>query len=187
MGPYYITALVNLLGGISRVYGAAHTSFETRLITAPPHAGEIIHVHTPTHIEALLHFERGITGSLLTSFDMYQTRQTNIEIYGTEGTLTVPDPNGFGGTVTFCGTDRKAREYPLAFDYADNFRCLGLDDMAAAIEQGRPGRTTYRQTFHVLEAMSGILLSAKSGEPYTMTSRFVREAPMDPALPHGFL
>ena len=81
MGPYYITALVNLLGGINRVYGYGSASYPTRLITAEPHKGEIIEVNTPTHIESFLHFDSGVVVSLLTSFDIYSTKQTNIEIY----------------------------------------------------------------------------------------------------------
>lgn len=188
MGPYYITTMVNLLGGIRSVVGYAHTSYPTRLITAEPHAGEIIHVNTPTHIEALLHLESGISVSLLTSFDVYQSRQFCIEIYGTKGTLYVPDPNMFDGPVQFFnGETKQLEEYPLEFDYSENSRCLGLDDLAKAIETGRPGRTTSRQTFHVLEAMTGILQSAETGLPYTMTSTFRREAPMDPSLEHGVL
>ncbi len=188
MGPYYITCMINLLGGIRSVYGYAKTSYPERLITAKPHVGEIIKVNVPTHIEAILNFESGVSVSLLTSFDVYNTRQTNIELYGTKGTLYVPDPNCFGGTINFFNGEKGAmEEYPLTFDYAENSRCLGLDDMCAAIEQGRKGRTTYKQTFHVLEAMCGIIESAKTGEVYEMTTKFEREAPMDPALPHGRL
>lgn len=201
MGPYYLTALINLLGGIKKVYGYAKTSYPTRLITAEPHVGEIITVNTPTHIESMVTFDSGATVSLLTSFDIYNTRQTNIEIYGTKGTLYVPDPNGFGGNavlkngevgemcaITFYnGETGKEENYPVEFDYADNSRCLGLDDIAVAIETGRPGRTTYKQTFHVLEAMCGILISAEKGDSYTMTTHFEKEAPMDPTLPHGKL
>lgn len=201
MGPYYLTALINLLGGISQVYGYAQTSYPERLITSAPHYGEIIKVTTPTHIESILTFDSGVHVSLLTSFDIYDSRQTNIEIYGTKGTLYVPDPNHFGGNVMvkdgdagekgavqfFDGENNKMVDYPLEFDYDTDFRCLGLDDIAVAIETGRPGRTTFRQTFHVLEAMTGILQSAKTGMPYVMTSHFEREAPMDPALPHGKL
>ena len=188
MGPYYLTAMINLLGGIKRVYGCAHTGYATRLITAEPHTGEIIKVNTPTHIEALLTLDRGINVSLFTSFDVYQSKQTNIEIYGTKGTLYVPDPNTFGGSITFYNGETKTlEEIPLAFDYPENSRCLGLADMAKAIETGRPGRTTVRQTFHVLEAMSGILESARTGLPYEMTSHYEREAPMDPTLPKGVL
>ncbi len=188
MGPYYLTAMINLLGGIKKVYGTARISYPERLITSQPHNGEIIKVTTPTHIEGLLSLDSGISVSIITSFDMYGTRQTNIEIYGTKGTLYVPDPNCFGGAVIFKdGETGKEKEYPLAFDYAENSRLLGLDDMAVAIETGRSGRTTFRQTFHVLEAMCGILESAKTGLPYVMTSHFEREAPMDPTLPHGRL
>ena len=188
MGPYYITAMINLLGGVRRVRGYAYTTFKERLITAEPHVGEIIKVNTPTHIEAFLELERGITVSLLTSFDIYKSEQTNIEIYGTKGTLIVPDPNTFGGVIKF-GNDRKKpwEELPLQFGYEENSRCLGLADMAKALESGRLGRTTYRQTFHVLEIMDGILKSAKEDAPYTLKSRFEREAPMDPALPEGIL
>lgn len=188
MGPYYITALINLLGGIKSVYGYAKTSYPTRLITAKPHEGEIIKVNTPTHIESFLTFDSGAVVSLLTSFDVYNTKQTNIEIYGTKGTLYVPDPNCFDGTVTFFnGETRQTEEYPLSFDYSENSRCLGLADMAKALESGRPSRTASKQTFHVLEAMASIMKSAEIGAPVALTSHFEREAPMDPSLPHGEL
>ena len=77
--------------------------------------------------------------------------------------------------------------YEMTFDYPENSRCLGLADLAKALETGRRGRTTSRQTFHVLEAMAGIMQSAETGKPYQMTSVFEREAPMDPTLPHGVL
>ena len=169
MGPYYLTAMINLLGGIKEVYAYTNTAHATRLITAEPHVGEIIQVNTPTHYEAFVTLESGLRVSLLTSFDIYKSKQPKIEIYGTKGTLL------------------EWIELPLEFDYAENSRCLGLDDLAKALESGRRGRTTSRQTFHVLEAMCGIMKSAETGKPYTMTSRFEREAPMDPTLPHGVL
>ena len=188
MGPYYITALINLLGGIKSVYGYHRTAYQTRLITAKPHEGEIIQVNTPTHIESFLTFDSGVVVSMLTSFDVYNTKQTNIEIYGTKGTLYVPDPNCFDGKITFYnGETRQTEEYPLAFDYSKNSRCLGLADMAKSIETGNPSRTTCKQTFHVLEAMASIMKSAELQAPVALTSHFEREAPMDPTLPHGVL
>lgn len=188
MGPYYITALINLLGGIKSVYGYHRTAYQTRLITAKPHEGEIIQVNTPTHIESFLTFDSGAVVSLLTSFDVYNTKQTNIEIYGTKGTLYVPDPNCFDGKITFYnGETRQTEEYPLAFDYGKNSRCLGLADMAKSIETGNPSRTTCKQTFHVLETMASIMKSAELQAPVELTSHFEREAPMDPTLPHGVL
>ncbi len=188
MGPYYITAMINLLGGVKQVFGRCATAYPTRLITAEPHVGEIITVNTPTHYESILTLESGVNVSLLTSFDMYKTNQSKIEIYGTKGTLFVPDPNCFGGKVEFFdGEANEMKEYPLTFGYSENSRCLGLADMAKAIETGRSGRTTSKQTFHVLETMCGIMESAKTGMPYTLVSRFEREAPMDPTLPAGVL
>ena len=125
---------------------------------------------------------------MLTSFDVYKSKQTNIEIYGTKGTLYVPDPNCFGGKVVFYnGETKEEQEFPLTFGYDQNSRTLGLADMAKAIESGRTGRTTYLQTFHVLEVMSSIMKSAEIGMPVTLTSHFEREAPMDPTLPVGIL
>ena len=188
MGPYYITALINLLGGIKSVYGYSKTAYKTRLITAKPHVGEIIEVNTPTHIESFLTFDCGAVVSLLTSFDVYNTKQTNIEIYGTKGTLYVPDPNWFGGNISFFnGETGKMEEYPLTFDYSENSRCLGLADIAKEIEGVRASRTTSKQTFHVLEVMSSVMKSAEIGEPVTLNSHFEREAPMDPSLAHGEL
>lgn len=190
MGPYYITALINLLGGIKRVYATSRTTFSERLITAKPHVGEIIKVNVPTHYETLITFESGVTISFLTTFDLYNTNQANIQLYGTKGNLYVPDPNCFGsekGMKLLDGSTGEMKELPLEFDYGVNSRCLGLDDLAAAIEQGRPPRTSYKQTYHVLEAMTGIMKSAETGMPYEMTTKFTREAPMDPTLPHGYL
>ena len=190
MGPYYITALINLLGEVKKVYGTSYTTFEERLITAKPHENEIIKVNVPTHYECLITFASGVTVSFLTSFDLYDAKQANIQLYGTKGNLYVPDPNCFGneGGMRFLNGETGAQEdIPLEFDYSKNSRCLGLADLAAAIEQGRPPRTSYLQTYHVLEVMTGIMKSAETGEAYEMTTHFKREAPMDPSLPHGRL
>lgn len=189
MGPYYITALINLLGGVSKVYATARTTFDERLITAKPHVGEIIKVNVPTHYETLITFDSGVTVSFLTTFDLYKTNQSNIILYGTKGNLWVPDPNCFGAENGMKLINEKNEEttLPLEFDYGVNSRCLGLADLAAAIESGRTPRASYLQTYHVLEVMMGILKSAETGEPYRMTTVFKRESPMDPTLPHGVL
>ena len=190
MGPYYITALINLLGGVKRVYATAKTTFAERPITAEPHVGEIIKVNVPTHYEALMTFENDVTVSFLATFDTYKVPVDNILLYGTKGNLAVPDPNCFGaqkGMRFYDGEKKEERELPLTFDYSENSRCLGLADLAAAIEQKRSPRASYLQTYHVLEVMTGILKSAESGNPYVITTAFKREAPMDPTLPHGVL
>ena len=188
MGPYYITALVNLLGEIDRVYATARKTFEERLITAKPHEGEIIKVNVPTHYETLITFRSGATVSFLASFDVYNTRQEKIQLYGTKGNLYVPDPNCFGaegGMKFYSGETNELVELPLEFDYSVNSRCLGLAELAASIEAGRTPRASYLQTYHVLEALTGIHKSAETGAPYVMTTRYQRGEPMDPTLEHG--
>ena len=189
MGPYYITALINLLGEVKSVFGKSITTFKERLITSEPHSGDMIKVEVPTHYECLMTFSSGAVVSFLTSFDLYRTNQPNIQLYGTKGNLLVPDPNCFGnqGGPKFTNDKGEETDLELCFDYSENSRCLGLNDLAAAIEQGRPPRTSYRQTYHVLEVMTGIMKSCETGIPYEMTSKFNREAPMDPTLPHGCL
>ncbi|MDR0876962.1 MAG: Gfo/Idh/MocA family oxidoreductase, partial [Treponema sp.] len=127
MGPYYLTALVNLLGPIVRVSGSAKMGNKTRNITSEPHAGKVIKVEVPTHIAGVLDFASGAVGTIITSFDIYSHTLPFIEIYGTEGTLRVPDPNTFGGPVYV----RKGRaedwsEIPLIKDYPENSRGLGI-------------------------------------------------------------
>ncbi len=190
MGPYYVTALINLLGEVKEVYGKSRISFPERPISSEPHKGEIIKVTVPTHYEALLTFASGATVSLLTSFDVYKTFQNPIQLYGTKGNLFVPDPNQFDGSKGmrhYNGATKEEVELPLTFDYSENSRCLGLADLAAAIEQGRTPRASYLQTLHALEIMTGIMKSAETGLPYKMTTTFERRAPMDPSLPHGVL
>ena len=130
------------------------------MITASEHYGEMIKVNVDTHIESMLTFSSGVTVSLAASFDVYKTKQPNITLYTTKGTLYVPDPNNFGGTIEFFdGASKETKEYPLEFPYNVNSRALGLADMAKAIETGTPARTTYRQTLHVLEVLATILKS----------------------------
>ena len=150
--------------------------------------GEIITVDVPTSYYGTLQFESGAVASILTSFDIWGAKLPIIEIYGSKGTLRVPDPNCFGGEPKwYNGEAREMQTFELEFDYSENSRCLGLDDFAVAIESGRNHRASYKQTFHVLEVMCGAMKSAESGLPYVMTSTFEREAPMDPTLPHGKL
>ena len=141
MGPYYVTALVNLLGGIKSVTGVTKTFFPKRLITSEPHCGEIIDVECPTHLTGMLEFDSGAVGTIITTFDVHYNSQARFEVYGTEGTMMVPDPNGFGGPIQiFRPEDGEWKEMPLTFDYKENSRGIGLADMACSLRTGSPVR-----------------------------------------------
>lgn len=188
MGPYYVTALVNLLGGVKAITGVTKTPFATRMITSEPHAGETIQVNVPTSVMGMLHFDSGIVGTIFTTFDVYYPTQPRFEIYGSEGTLIVPDPNGFGGPIKlFHSRDHEMKELPLLFDYEENSRALGLADMAKALETGRDPRASYEQTLHVLEILTAFKKSSDEQKTIPLTTHFERKAPMKPAVLKGVL
>jgi predicted dehydrogenase len=172
MGPYYITALVNLLGPVARVSGSARISTPTRTITNQHQYGEIINVEVPTHISSVLDFACGAVGTLITSFDVYSHSLPCIEIYGTEGTLKVPDPNTFGGPV-FAKRFREEEwsVIPLLKDYSENSRGLGITEMAEAIQEDRPHRASGELAFHVLDVMHSIHDASASGKYMKLKSK----------------
>ncbi len=190
MGPYYLTAMVNLMGAIRRVNAATRRTFAKRMITSEPLAGTPIDVNVSTYVSGTVEYASGALGTLFTTFDVHYPSQARFEVYGSEGTLLVPDPNTFGGPVRLYRPESKEiLELPLVFDYQDNSRGLGLADMANALRDGRRARADYTQTFHVLEAIEGFETSGKTGQwtELSSASRFVPAPPMKKAIVPGVL
>ena len=188
MGPYYITALVNLIGGVSGVTGVTKTSFPQRTITSQPKNGTIVDVTVPTYITGILHFDNGAVGTIFTTFDVYYEAQARLEIYGSKGTLIVPDPNTFGGPVKLLRPeDGSLREIPLLFDYKENSRGLGLADMAKALQTGRDFRAGCEQTYHVLEILTSFEKSSNEKRYIPLETHFERVLPMKNNPMHGIL
>ena len=144
--------------------------------------GQLIDVEVPTHVAGILDFAGGAVGMLLTSFDVWSAELPRIEIYGSLGTLSVPDPNGFGGPVRIRPADRDAfSEVPISRSYADNSRGLGVADMARALAAGRNDhRASGGLALHVLETMHGILEASASGKHYQMQSTTVIPEAVEP-------
>jgi len=190
MGPYYLTALLNLLGPIKRQFGFATIAITPRTITSKPKFGKVMNVETPDHVVGSIEFANGAAGTLVTSFATrfadYHSK-TPITIFGTEGTLEVPDPNGFGGPVRLRkNADSEWTELPLV--YPHNYgRSVGLADMAYAIRTGRPFRANGNQALAVLDAMQGFLDSSKTGKAHKPKVKYTRPAPMPTNLPFGVL
>jgi len=186
MGPYYLTALVCLLGPVRRVSGSARITFPERMITSQPKFGKMMKVETPTHLAGVLDFESGPIATLVTSFDVWAHEAPRLEVYGTTGSLSVPDPNTFGGPVRIkrAGAQQWA-EVPLAFGYAENSRGLGVADMANALRSGRPHRASGEMAFHVLDVMHAILEASESGRAVAMQSTCVRPAALPLNLVEG--
>jgi predicted dehydrogenase len=180
MGPYYLHALVSLMGPVKSLVGQATKAWAERRIGSEPKRGELIEVEVPTTVSGLLEFEGGAWGSIATSFDVRGgTAHAPIEVYGSEGSLLVPDPNTFGGPVRLRRRGSSDfLELPLLFGYAENSRGLGLSDLAAAIDERRPERASGELALHALEIMEGLHVSAAEGKKYVMRHTCARPEPM---------
>ncbi len=179
MGPYYITTLVNLLGPVARVAAMAPKPRPQRTITSEPRNGEKIDVEVPTHVTGTLEFDGGAVVAISTSFDVPGHKHLPIEIYGTEGSLVVPDPNGFGGEVEFLPKGGEWTGVPVERPWTEgNLRSLGLADMAAAIREDRPHRASGELALHVLEVMEALGRSAESGRFIDIETRVGRPRPL---------
>lgn len=190
MGPYYLTALTTLLGPVSRVAGCAGIQIGERTITSQPKYGEKIIVETPDHVVGSLNFVSGAIGTIITTFATWRSQLPRIEIYGTDGTLSVPDPNTLAGPVAICkASDKEWTEVALTHGHADgrNMWGIGVAEMAHSIVAGRPQRVTGDQAYHVLDVMQAFLDSSLSGQYYEVKSTFTRPTPLPLGLAEDLL
>ncbi len=192
VGPYYVANLINLIGPVKRVAALANTARPTRTIgAAGPRQGETIPVRTPTTIQAVLEFASGAVVTLGASWDVLAHRHGHMELYGSEGTLYLPDPNWFGGVLEVTSADGTTRtpghaDHPFSLPNHGkpeptlaNYRTAGLADMALAIIEGREARCGLEQALHGIEVMTSILKSAESGAFVDLQTTCSRPAPLD--------
>jgi predicted dehydrogenase len=183
LGPYYLTALVHLLGPVTRVTGSAQISFPQRLITSQPYYGTQIDVEVPTHVAGVADFAQGVVGTIITSFDVWGANLPRIEIYGSEGSISVPDPNIFGGPVLVRRMGATEwTEMPLSHD-ANVGRGIGVADMAYAIQSGRAHRASGELAYHVLDLMYAFQDASQQEQHVRLKSTVERPT----ALPTGLL
>jgi predicted dehydrogenase len=181
MGPYYLTALVMLLGPVRRVTGSARRSFATRTITSEAKRGETIHVEVPTHISALVDFASGPVVNLTMSFDVQAARLPLLELYGSATSLSLPDPNTFHGPVECFDHEARAwRQVDVAGAFRDNSRGVGVAEMAAAIGEGRPHRAAGDLALHVLEIMHAVYEASSRDRHVTLRTTCERPRALEP-------
>ncbi|MCB0116387.1 MAG: Gfo/Idh/MocA family oxidoreductase [Caldilineaceae bacterium] len=186
MGPYYLTALVAMLGDVRRVTGATRVTWPERTILSEPLKGTVMTVDVPTHVVGLLDFHSGAVGTIITTFDVKASALPRIEIYGTDGTLSLPDPNTFGGVTLLRKTgDSDWTELQPTFPNLEASRGLGLADMADAIVTGRPHRASGEMAYHVLEIMEAIHVASNEDRHVQLSSRCSRPAPFAAGLAEG--
>jgi predicted dehydrogenase len=177
MGPYYIAALVTLLGPIERVTASARHSERDRTIATGPRAGTGITVEVDTHVTAIAEHATGAISTLMTSFEVWGSRLPRIEVYGTEGTVSVPDPNRFDGAVELLGTDRQWSVVPETAGYVGSARGFGLADMARAAASGTPHRASGLLGLHVVDVMAAITRAADRRGFVELSTALKRPAP----------
>jgi len=183
MGPYYLTALVNMLGSVKRVTGSTRITFPERTVTSEPRKGQVITVDVPTHIAGVLDFASGAVGTIVTSFDVWGSRHPCLEVYGSEGTMSVPDPNSFSGEILVKRHDHGDwHRIPPTHGHTEDGRGIGVADIADAVREDRPHRASGELACHVLEIIHGIHIASDSGRHYEMTTECVRPD----AMPRDF-
>jgi predicted dehydrogenase len=192
MGPYYVSALVSLLGPVSSVQAVGQIGFAERVVSTPTSKllGQMIRVETATSIQALLEFASGAQATFLASWDVWKHSLPPIELHGEIASLRLPDPNWFGGRVEIAeGRDRwraisarrepfSAVNWPLSKPVHANYRGLGLADMARAIVEGRPHRADGALALHALAVMTGMLDAASEGRKVDIAARCERPRPL---------
>jgi predicted dehydrogenase len=178
MGPYYLSALVHLLGPVVRVIGAAATPRAEREIGSGPRAGQRFGVEVDTHVTGVLLHAGGALSTLVMSFDVHAARLPRIEVHGTEGSLSVPDPNGFEGQVDRYPAGGPWQPLPVSAGYPDAGRGTGLADLATSLAAGRPHLASAELAAHVLDVMLTLLDAAHRGVALDIASHAERPAPV---------
>jgi predicted dehydrogenase len=189
LGPYYVHNLINLVGPVTRVAALSGIGRPLRTISSQPRAGDTIKVETPTTFLALLECESGAQITLSASWDVWAHRHAAMELYGSEGSLYVPDPNFFGGELLMTRRDGAPEPVDLSDnplgtindshgpgrDFA-NYRTVGLADMAIALREGRDMRCSFDRALHAVEIMTGIMKSGETGKFVAMKTTCTRPA-----------
>jgi len=179
MGPYYLTALVTLLGPARLASGMTRITHPERTITSQPLHGTRITVEVPTLVSGLLEFTSGPIANITTTFDVADGYEVGLTIYGTEGQLQCPDPNTFGGPVRLRQKGQKDwQDVPIAHRWVQNSRGIGVADMAEAIRTGRPHRANAELAYHVLDLMHAFHDSAAEGRHIALGSTCDRPLPL---------
>jgi predicted dehydrogenase len=181
MGPYYLTSLVHLLGPVLRVTGASSRPSATRTIGRGPRAGESFDVAVDSTVTAILEHASGALSTLIMSFDVWAARLPRIEVHGTGGSLSVPDPNAFAGTVELysaAAPDEGWVDVGVTAGYRDAGRGYGMADLAIALADGRPHRAGDELALHVLDVMESVHHAADTRMSLEVTTTCERPDPV---------
>jgi len=179
MGPYYLTAMVTLLGPVRRVTGSTQQVNKEITVINPksPRFGDTVPVEAPTNVAATLDFHNGAVGSLQACKEAFGY-SPRMEVYGTEGILYVPDANFFGGTVSIKLPNGQTKEVPHSHGYAEDSRGIGVADMAYANQPGHQNRASGQRPRHIIDISLSIFESSEHERHITLASSNERPMPL---------
>jgi predicted dehydrogenase len=195
VGPYYVTDLIHLIGPVKRVTSFTNSAKTHRIVTTPgvPMTGKKIKVGTPTTIHGVLEFHSGAIVTIGASWDTFSHGHHNIELYGTEGSVFVPDPNFFGGDIFITdqsGVRQKVEPWDHPFGKINqgadtpnpraNYRTAGLADMMQSVEKKRPARCGLDVALHAVDVMTSLLKAGETGKVITLTTTCERPKALKP-------
>ena len=186
IGPYFVTCLVNLLGPIESVTAVTGKGAATR-VGGPDTVPHVYPVNVDTHQTGVLKFVNGTLVTMVQSFEVHAHTHAPLEIYGSEGSIALPNPNIFGGPVKVFRPDQgnEWREMALSHGYCENSRSVGVADMVMALREKRPHRASGALAYHVLEVMLAVCESSRQGRAVEIKSRCERPAPLPLGLRDG--
>lgn len=182
MGPYYLSAIVALLGPVRHAAGFASTLVVEREIEIGPRAGEWFAAETPTHTAALLELDGGVTANLVASFEARGLYVCDLEIHGSEGVLALPDPNAFDGPVRLRHLREEWQDVPFASRGDQDARGIGLHDLVEAIAADRPHRASAELAHHVVDVARTVLAAAGEGRTLAVATTTERPEPLPVAV-----
>lgn len=205
MAGYYLSAIVSMLGPVDSISGACGKGFDRRPIFSKSQLGKYVDVEVPTHYSAVLKLKSGVIVSMNMSFDIWHSGLPKFEIYGTDGTISYPDPNYGGGVPSVYRKEQvldtvfqeneeyrqrelKTYELPELYHRVNHYsRGLGVLDLAYALEYGRPNRASAELARHVTEVIEGIMTASKEQRIYKMITSCTIPRPLEPGLSVGDL
>ena len=182
MGPYYITALVALLGGVKSVFATNTRAMDVRIAGHESIQGERIPVNVDTHYTAILQFASGVSAVFIASFDIWHHRLPHIEVQGDAGSISLPDPNTFSGEPMLATAIRPEPVQVSPSHRGDMMRGIGVADMADAILNDRPHRASGALALHVVEVMEAFTQSSTDQQVVKITNQIETPAPLPPNL-----
>ena len=162
IAPYYLTAIVSLLGPVESVAAFTETPTPHRTLGAGARAGDTIRVEVPTHAAAVLRMQNGALATLTVSFETRGQYVSGLAVYGTEGLLTLPDANAFSGTVSLTDARGEVKTVPYQSRGRQETRGIGIEDLARALAEERPHRASAELALHVLETAEAAIESAEN-------------------------